>query len=168
MRQIGDFARFLEVVSFSHGTVLTIRTGTRETAVHREAIEGYLDVLDNLLVAFWLPVFTKRAMRATAAHPTFYFFDTGVFRAPRLTGPLDRPAELDGVALEGFVAPNVRAWIAYSGPPPDLSHWRTRTGIEVDFVVYGNAHFFALEVKNTERVRPDDLRGLGAFMGEYP
>ena len=113
-------------------------------------------------------MFTKRAARATAAHPKFYFFDTGVFRALRPTGPLDRPAEVDGAALEGLVAQHLRAWIAYSGAPLDLSYWRTRTGIEVDFVVYGNTDFFALEVKNTDRVRPDDLRGLRAFMDEYP
>ncbi len=168
VRQIGDFARFLEVVSFSHGSVLTISNVARETAVHRKAVEGYLDVLEDLLVAFRLPVFTRRASRATASHPKFYFFDTGVFRALRPTGPLDRPAEVDGAALEGLVAQHLRAWIAYSGAPLDLSYWRTRTGIEVDFVVYGNTDFFALEVKNTDRVRPDDLRGLRAFMGEYP
>jgi uncharacterized protein len=168
VRQIGDFARFLEVVSFSHGSVLTISNVARETAVHRKAVEGYLDVLEDLLVAFRLPVFTKRASRATAAHPKFYFFDTGVFSALRPTGPLDRPAEVDGAALEGMVAQHLRAWIAYSGAPLELSYWRTRTGIEVDFVVYGNTDFFALEVKNTDRVRPDDLRGLRAFMGEYP
>ena len=168
VRQIGDFARFLEVVSFSHGSVLTVSNVARETAVHRKAIEGYLEILEDLLVAFRLPVFTKRAARATSAHPKFYFFDTGVFRALRPTGPLDRPAEVDGAALEGLVAQHLRAWIAYSGSPLDLSYWRTRTGIEVDFVVYGNTDFFALEVKNTDRVRPHDLRGLRAFMGEYP
>ena len=168
VRQIGDFARFLEVVSFSHGSVLTISNVARETSVHRKAVEGYLDVLDDLLVAFRLPVFTKRASRATVAHPKFYFFDTGVFRALRPTGPLDRPSEVDGAALEGLVAQHLRAWIAYTGASLDLSYWRTRTGTEVDFVVYGNTDFFAIEVKNTDRVRAEDLRGLRAFLSEYP
>jgi hypothetical protein len=79
--------------------VLTVSNVARETAVHRTAVEGYLDVLEDLLVALRLPVFTKRASRATVAHPKFYFFDTGVFRALRPTGPLDRPAEVDGRAL---------------------------------------------------------------------
>lgn len=168
VRQVGDFARFLEVVSFSHGSVLTVSNVARETAVHRKAVEGYLDVLEDLLVAFRLPVFTKRARRATVAHPKFYFFDTGVFRALRPTGPLDRPAEIDGPALEGLVAAHLRGWIAYSGAPLDLSYWRTRTGLEVDFVVYGPSNFFAIEVKNTNKVRPEDLRGLRAFVSEYP
>ncbi len=168
VRKIGDFARFLEVVSFSHGSVLTISNVARETAVHRKAVEGYLDVLEDLLVAFRLPVFTKRASRATVAHPKFYFFDTGVFRALRPTGPLDRPAEVDGAALEGLVAQHLRAWIDLTDASLDLAYWRTRTGTEVDFVVYGNTDFFAVEVKNADRVRAEDLRGLRAFVGEYP
>ncbi len=168
VRRIGDFARFLEVVSFSHGSVLTISNVARETAVHRKAVEGYLDVLEDLLVAFRVPVFTKRAQRATVAHPKFYFFDTGVFCALRPTGPLDRPAEVDGAALEGLVAQHLRAWIDLTDASLDLSYWRTRTGTEVDFVVYGNTDFFAVEVKNSHRVRAEDLRGLRALLGEYP
>jgi predicted AAA+ superfamily ATPase len=102
------------------------------------------------------------------AHPKFYFFDAGVFRALRPTGPLDRPAEVDGAALEGLVAQHLRAWIAYSGASLDLSYWRTRAGTEVDFVVYGETDFLALEVKHTDRVRPADVAGLRSFVSEYP
>ena len=168
VRQVGDFARFLEVVSFSHGAVITISNVARETAVHRKSVEGYLGLLEDLLLAFRLPVFTKRASRATVAHPKFYFFDTGVFRSLRPAGPLDRPAEIEGAALEGMVAQHLRAWIAYSGGALDLFYWRTRAGAEVDFVVYGKTDFFAVEVKHSDRVRSNDLKGLRAFVAEYP
>jgi hypothetical protein len=38
----------------------------------------------------------------------------------------------------------------------------------VDFVIYGGGGFWAVEVKNTTRVRPQDLRALRAFREEYP
>ena len=41
-------------------------------------------------------------------------------------------------------------------------------GHEVDVVVYGEAGFWAIEVKHTSRVRPEDLRALRAFAREYP
>ena len=168
VRQIGDFARFLEVVSFSHASTLTVTNVARDTGVSRTTVEGYLDVLEDLMLAFRLPVFTRRAARATVAHPKFYFFDTGVFRALRPTGPLDRPAEVDGGALEGLVAQHLRAWIAYGTAPCELFYWRTRGGSEVDFVVYGPRDFFAIEVKNADRVRAEDLRGLRTFVTDYP
>lgn len=67
------------------------------------------EVLEDLLLAFRVPVFTRRAKRETSAHPKLFLFDAGVFRSLRPRGPLDRPEE------------------------------------------------------NSDRVRPDDLRGLEAF-----
>jgi len=168
VRNVGDFGRFLEAVSFSHGAVLNVSYVARECQVKRTSVEGFLSVLEDLLLGFRLPVFSRRAERATTSHPKFYLFDAGVFRSLRPRGPLDRPEEAEGPALEGLVAQQLRAWIAYSGGDFDLSFWRTRAGSEVDFVVYGPEGFWALEVKNTRRVRPEDLRSLRSFLSEYP
>lgn len=168
VRSLGDFARFLEAVSFSHGQVLNVSAVAREAGVHRKTVQGFLDVLGDLLLSFQLDVFTRRAKRQTAAHPKFYLFDAGVFRSLRPAGPLDRPAEIDGAALEGLVAQHLRAWIAYSGRDVGLHTWRTRSGVEVDFVLYGEDAFYAIEVKNSADVRPADLRGLRAFRDDYP
>lgn len=168
VRQVGSFARFLETVSFSHGGGLTLTNVARDAAVNRKTVEGFVEVLEDLLVSFKVPVFTKRARRATAVHPKFYFFDAGVFRSLRPAGPLDRPAEIDGAALEGLMAQQLRAWIACSNDDHELFYWRTRSGVEVDFIVYGTKQFAAIEVKNSARVRPADLRGLKAFREDYP
>jgi uncharacterized protein len=167
-RNIGHFARFLEVVSFSHGAVLNVSNVARECQIERKTASAYVEVLEDLLLSFRLPVFTRRAQRHTAAHPKFYLFDTGVFRALRPKGPLDRPQEIEGASLEGLVAQHLRAWTAYSDQEAKLFYWRTRAGVEVDFVVYGEAGFWAIEVKNTARVRPEDLRGLKSFAADYP
>ncbi|MDX9735616.1 MAG: DUF4143 domain-containing protein [Thermoanaerobaculia bacterium] len=166
-RNVGGFARFLEAASFSHGGVLNVANVARECQIERKTVSGYVDVLEDLLLGFRLPVFAKRAKREVTAHPKFYFFDAGVFRSLRPRGPLDRPEEIDGAALEGLVAQHLRAWLAYGGAG-NLFFWRTRAGSEVDFVVYGPSGFWAIEVKNTGRVRPEDLRPLAAFAEEYP
>jgi len=168
VRSIGSFARFLEAVSFSHANVINISNVARESEVERKTVTGYLEVLEDLLLSYRLPVFTRRAKRKTAAHPKFYLFDAGVYRSLRPGGPLDRPGEIEGAALEGLVAQHLRAWIAYSDSEFDMYYWRTRSGVEVDFVVYGAEGFWALEVKNTSRVRPEDLRGLKSFKADYP
>jgi len=168
-RSVGAFARFLEAISLSQAQVLNLANVARECQVERKTAAGYLGVLEDLLLAFRLPVFTRRASRATVAHPKFYLFDAGVFRALRPAGPLDRDAgAVDGAALETLVAQHLRAWLAYSTRRADLYYWRTPGGHEVDFVVYGEAGFHAIEVKQTGRVRPEDLRALRAFTRDYP
>lgn len=168
VRNVSAFSRFLEVAAFSHASILNVLNVARECGLERKAAEAYFQILDDLLLAFRLPVFTKRAARALVAHPKWYYVDAGVFRSVRQTGPLDRPTEIDGAALEGLVAEHLRAWIAYSGAGHTLSYWRTRSGLEVDFVVYGPDTFVAVEVKNAATVRPEDLKGLCAFLEDYP
>ena len=168
VRNLGQFARFLEVVSFSHASVLNVSAIARDVGANRKTVAGFLDVLGDLLLSFQLKVFTRRAKRRTAQHPKFYLFDTGVFRALRPAGPLDRPEEIGGAALEGLVAQHLRAWLDYSTTDAEFYTWRTRAGVEVDFVVYGPDGFWAVEVKNAATIRPEDLRGLRAFREDYP
>jgi len=158
----------LEAMSFSQGSVLNLSNVSRECQVGRKTVEGYLEILEDLLLSFRLPVFTQRAKRELASHPKFYFFDAGVFRANRPTGPLDAPSELDGLALEGLVAQHLRAWCDYSAGNHRLHYWQTRSQVEVDFIVYGASGLFAVEVKNSTQVRPEDLRALKNFAEDYP
>ena len=119
-RNIGNFARFLEAISFSHGGLLNVSAVARECEVERKVVAGYIGILEDLLLAFRVPVFRKRAKRATVNHEKIYLFDAGVFRSLRPKGLLDRPDEIDGQALEGLVAQHLRAWAAYSRHHADL------------------------------------------------
>ena len=167
-RNIGSFSRFLEAVAFSHAASLNVSEIARECETSRSTVAGYLGLLEDLLLAFRLPVFTRRAKRRLVSHPRFFYFDCGLYRSLRPSGPLDRPDELAGPALEGLVAQHLRAWLAYSGSRARLHYWRTRGGAEVDFVLYGTAGLWGFDVMNAHRVRPADLRGLTSFGDEYP
>lgn len=168
VRNIGAFSRFLEAISFSHGAVLNVSSVARECEVERKTVEGFISILEDLLLCSKLPVFSKRAKRAVIAHNKFYFFDTGVFRSLRPAGPLDKPEEIEGAAIEGLVYQHLEAWNSYSGGENRLYYWRTSAGSEVDFVIYGKKVFAAIEVKNSRRVRPEDIRSLNAFRDDYP
>jgi uncharacterized protein len=168
VRNIGNFSRFLEAISFSQAAVLNLANVARECHVNRRTVEGYLEILEDLLLAFRVPVFTRRAQRELAAHPKFFFFDAGVFRANRPSGPLDAPSEIDGATLESLVAQHLLAWCDYSCGNHQLHYWQTRSKVEVDFVIYGESGLYALEVKNSAQVRPADLRGLKNFGEDFP
>lgn len=168
VRNVGAFARFLESVSFSHASLLNVANVARDCQVERKVVEGYVAIMEDLLLGFRVDVFAKRAKRALVAHPKFYVFDAGVYRSLRPKGPLDRPEEIEGHALEGLVAQHLRAWAGYSRTDDAVYYWRTRAGVEVDFVVYGSSGLFAVEVKNAARLQPRDLASLKAFRTDYP
>jgi uncharacterized protein len=168
VRSLESFSRFLEVISFSHASQLNVTNVARECEVKRKTVENYIGILEDLLLAFQIPVFTRKAKREVVQHSKFFLFDTGVFRALRPTGPLDRASEIEGAALEGLVAQHLQAWIDYTVQPHKLYFWRTRTGVEVDFVIYGALGLWAIEVKNALRIHPADLKPLQSFLSDYP
>jgi uncharacterized protein len=168
VREIGAFARFLETISFSHGSILNLSNIARECSVTRKVVENYLSILEDLLLGYKLPVFTKRAKRAMTAQPKFYLFDAGVYYHLRPKGRLDSPDEVGGMALEGLVLQHFKAWCDYSDDRVECFFWRTRGGSEVDFVLYGEHHFHAVEVKNAKQIHPRSLTSLKAFLNDYP
>jgi predicted AAA+ superfamily ATPase len=168
VRNLGAFSRFLEIVSFSHGAVLNISNVARECQVSRTIVTGYFDILEDLLLAYRLPVFARRAKRKTATHPKFFLFDSGLYRRLRQRGPLDTESEIAGSALEGLVGQHLRAIIDYVLNDVHLFYWRSLAGNEVDFVLYGGVVFTAIEVKNASTLNPIDYNGLRAFGDDYP
>ncbi len=167
-RNLAAFTRFLEAASFSQGSLLNIAAVARDCHVERKVVENYFQILEDLLLAIRVPVFTKRAKRRLVGHPKFYFFDTGVFRSLRIRGPLDSSEEIDGAACETLLLQELRATNDNAGLDYQLYYFRTADGIEVDFVLYGERGLHAFEVKRASRLRSQDFHPLNAFLADYP
>ena len=167
-RNLQAFFRFLEAASFSQASTLNISETARDCGVNRKLVEEYFNILEDLLLAHRIEVFTKRAKRRMAVHPKFFLFDVGVYRAIRPKGPLDRPEEIEGSALETLIFQELRAVNDLNGLGYSLYYWRTADGREVDFILYGEKGIVAIEVKRSARIRTQEFKGLMAFSEDYP
>lgn len=167
-RNLGAFSRFLEAASFSQGSVLNISSVARDCAVERKVVENYFGILEDLLIAHRLPVFAKKAKRRLVSHAKFYFFDTGVYRTLRPTGPLDMPEQIEGAAFETLFFQELLAINDALGLGYTISYWRTSNDTEVDFVLYGNRGLKAFEIKRAGKVSSSMLSGLKSFLRDYP
>ncbi len=167
-RNLAAFARFLEAASFSQGSVLNISEVARDCAVERKVVENYFMILEDLLLACRIPIFSKRAKRRLVVHPKFYFFDVGVYRTLRPMGPLDAPEEVEGISFESLFFQELNAINDYLKLGYKIYYWRTSSNLEVDFVIYGKRGLKVFEIKRRGKVNSSDLRGLKAFLKDYP
>lgn len=168
-RNLGAFSRFLETASFSQGAVLNISAVAQECSIERKTVENYFKILEDLLIGYRLPVFTKKAKRRLIAHPKFYFFDVGMYRTLRPKGPLDMPEEAVGVALETLVFQELNAINDTLGLGYKIYYWQPLSrDSEVDFILYGSKGIKAVEVKKTAKFSPSLLKGLKLFLNDYP
>lgn len=167
-RNVSAFSRFLEVASFSQASVLNMSEIAREASINRKVIEDYFCIIEDLLLAQRIPVFTKRAKRKLIAHSKFYFFDVGVYRAIRPKGPYDSMEEEEGATFETIVYQELQAINHYYHLQYKLYFWRTTDQVEVDFVLYGPNGIIGIEVKRSEYIDSKDLKGLRLFGSDYP
>lgn len=181
VRSLESFTRFLEVAALANAQVTSVASLARDAAVARPTVQGYFEVLADTLIGAWLPAWRPRAKVKEASHPKFYLFDCGVVRAlaRRLREPLE--AAERGALLETLVFHELRAQLAYSGCGGDLSYYRTPSGSEVDFVWTRGKVAVGIEVKASERWRPEHGRALadlhragvigrcfGVYLGDQP
>lgn len=167
-RNLAAFSRFLEVASFSQGQVLNISAVSREAAIERTTVIGYFNILEDLLIGYMIPPFTKRAKRRLVSHPKFYYFDAGLYRAIRPMGPFDTSQEIGGISVETLVCQQLAAMNDLLKLGYKIYYWRTATGVEVDFVMYGARGVIAIEVKSSDAYKPEMVTGLKRFAADYP
>lgn len=154
-KDIGGFARFLEVAALCNGQVVNVTGVARDAGVARPTVARHFEVLVDTLLGTWLPAWRPRARIKEVQHPKFFLFDPGVARglAGRLREPLTDPEQ--GALLETLVFHELRAAIAYQNLGGTLSYWRTPSGSEVDFVWERGDTRIGFEVKASKRWRSE-------------
>ena len=180
-RNLGAFARFLEVAARQNAQLTNASGIARDVGISRRTVQSHFEILEDTLIGCWLPPWRLKSANKQVRQSKFYFFDSGVARA--LTGRLPYPPtdqEL-GPLAETFVLNELRAYLAYSALDYKLHFWRSYDGAEVDLLCETAAGFVAIEVKASSRWEKRFNRGLhrvredlgkdrttcyGAYLGE--
>ena len=166
VRNLPGFARFLPAAALYHGEVVNVSGLARDCGVARTTAQGYLEILEDTLLAFRLPAFEARLRVRERRHPKLYWVDPGLVRAvKRLRGPI--APEERGALLEGWVLHLLRACAEEGNLFEDLHYWAPHPAnrTEVDFLLRRGAEFLAIEVKSRARYHTGMLPGLRAIAG---
>ena len=165
-RNLKTFSRFMEIAALSNGEVVNYNNIASECGVSAPTVKEYFSILEETLIGYTIPAFTKNVKRRVIQSPKFYYFDVGIVNfLLRRRSLLPGSAEF-GHAFEHLIMQELIAYIGYSESQHSLSYWRTTSGYEIDAVI-GNANV-AIEIKSTEEVHSHHTRGLKAFSEEFP
>jgi len=166
VRNLPVFSAFLNAAALSDGSLVNFANIARECGVSGHTVKGYFEILEDTLLARWLPAYTRRPKRRVVGAPKFYFADVGVVNHLARRGQIQPGGELFGKAFENWVLHELHAHVAYVGPLVDLSYWRLASGIEVDFIVGDMA--VAIEAKASAKITADHLKGLRHLHADHP
>jgi predicted AAA+ superfamily ATPase len=165
-RNIPAFSRFFDAMGYSHGELTNFSNIARECGVDSKTVKEYYQILEDTLLGTMIAPFKRRQSRQVISQaPKFYLFDVGVAGALAHRHLTEERGELFGKAFEHFIFMEIRAHRSLSDLNYSINFWRTKSGLEADFVL-GDGQV-AIEVKGTSRVERSELRSLMAFRDEY-
>ena len=165
-RNIPAFSRFFEAMGYSHGQLTNYANIARECGVSAKTVREYYQILVDTLLGMQLPPFKRRQNRQVISKASkFYLFDVGVAGYLSKRKIIEERGELFGHAFEHFIFMELLAHRSYRELEYDLAFWRTKSGMEVDFIL-GDGQV-AVEVKGSRNVQSRDLRSSRAFVEEY-
>jgi predicted AAA+ superfamily ATPase len=164
VRNLPAFLRFLPVAALFHGQTLNISGLARDAATSRATIEGYIEILEDTLLATRLPAFESRLRVRERRHPKVYWVDPGLVRAAKRQLS-ELSVEERGPLLEGVVLTLLRAHNVNGALFDEIAYWSPAqsTATEVDFVLRRGRQYLAIEVKHQSRSGADLLTGLRAI-----
>ncbi|MFN0205638.1 MAG: ATP-binding protein [Planctomycetota bacterium] len=163
VRDLGGYARLLDLVAAGSGNILNLQSLCREAGISYETARRYLEILEDTLLIFRVPAWSGSDRASLIAHPRIYIFDIGV-RNALLRRPLDKPlADERGLLLEHIVAYELHNRLSTLWPDAKLYHFRTRNDVEVDFVLEVDRELWGIEVKAARQVSRHDCKGLAAL-----
>jgi predicted AAA+ superfamily ATPase len=165
-RNLPAFARFLDAIAMTHGELTNFSNVARDCGVDSKTVKEYYQILVDTLLGYFVLPYKKHVGRdVISATPKFYLFDIGVAN----TLAKRKIEQLKGIeaghCFEHFILMELIAYRGLQELEFDINFWRTKTGLEVDFIL-GKAEV-AIEVKISNTVSKTELRGLVAFCEEH-
>lgn len=166
VRNLQAFSRFMEVAALSNGEMINYSNIANDCGIDSKTVKEYFTILQDTLVGYMIPAYTKVMKRKLRQNPKFYYFDIGVVNY--LLGRRNlQPGSADfGHAFEHLIIQELIAYLGYNHFENQLSYWHTYNDYEVDAVL-GDAEI-AIEIKSCKEVQSRHLTGLKAFKEEHP
>ena len=164
-RNIPAFSRFFDSMAYSHGQLTNYSNIARDCGVDSKTVKEYYQILVDTLLGTMVEPFKRRQNRQVITRAAkFYLFDVGVAGAITKQHIEEEKGELFGKAFEHFIFMEIAAYNSYNEIDCKINFWRTKSGLEVDFVLGGGE--VAIFVSGAARIEKKDLRPLNAFIEE--
>ena len=151
------FRRFQKLAALRSGQMLSFSELARDAGVAVETARRYLEYLRLSYQAFLLQPCAENITSQVVKTPKVFWIDCGLLRS--LTGRA-ADAPMDGHFFETYVASELVKWLRTLHSDAQLFYYRTRSGLEVDFLLQGSHGLLGIEVKSRETVAKTDIGGM--------
>ena len=151
------FRRFQQLAALRSGQMLSFSELGRDAGMAVETARRYLEYLRLSYQAFLLQPFSENLTSQVVKTPKIFWADCGLLRS--LTGR-DASAPIDGHFFESYCAAEIVKYLRCLQLNAQVFYYRTRSGLEIDFLLQTSKGILTVEVKMREAVSKADIRPM--------
>ncbi|CUU02210.1 MAG: ATP-binding protein [Fimbriimonadales bacterium] len=163
VQQVSELVLLTRLLAANSAQLLNQASLSRECGIPQTTLRRYVSLLEAMFLLTRVPAWYTNISQRLLKTPKILLNDTGITCAlldvdenRLLQDPL-----LRGRMLESFVGMELLKQIEFTAQRVRLSHFRTASGHEVDFVLEkASGEVVGVEVKASSRLDADDFRGL--------
>lgn len=160
--------QLMTLIAHSSGQLVNYQQLATDCKVSIPTVQNYLNILEQTYVIQKLTPFVGNKRTEITSNPVYYFIDNG-FRNQALRDFQNLETRMDcGLLIESFVLQELLKYRVQKFYDFSIHYWRTKSGAEVDFVLYKNEnHFLPIEVKYRSLSKSALPRGYHSFLQAY-
>jgi len=170
VRNLPPFRRFLDVAAQGDTEVINYSNIAKDIHSDPKTVSGYYDILEDTLLGFRLPAYSKSIRRKQKKAPKFYLFDTGVTRAlaERVDYELVPKTFEYGQLFESFIVNEIKRRLTYLDKQFSLSYLRVSDDTEIDLIIEQSSKArWIIEIKSTTSIDERHARALATLREEF-
>ena len=138
----------------------------QDCGIDHRTVKDYFEILQDTLIGYLIPGFSATHKRKAILAPKFYYFDVGIANYLLNRRNLNPGTADFGHDFEHLVIQELITCMIYSKSVESFTYWRTGSGYEVHAII-GHGRI-AIEIKSTSEVNSRHLKGLKAFLEDFP
>ena len=136
--------------------------------ISQPTVKSHYQLLEDMFMGFRIMAYSGSPRKNLLSSPRFFFFDLGIRHAAAGLNPDRNVVRTDpGRYFEQWVGIEIWKRLQYRGEGK-LSHFRTKDGAEVDYIVELEDRLIPIEVKWTDKPSLRELTSLAAFIKDHP
>ncbi|HCE45388.1 MAG TPA: GTP-binding protein [Lentisphaeria bacterium] len=165
-----QFGRFFSISAALTAQEVNYSQLGRDIGLTQRTAHAWLDIMRGTYQWMEVPPYHGNSIKRISGKPKGYLGDTGLAcSAQAISSPSAiAGSPLAGALFETWVVNEMKKQCSLMSFPPNMYHWRSHGGGEVDLILERDGVLYPMEIKMTTQPARNDIRGISALRDTYP
>jgi len=164
------FGRFIGLLAALSAQEINYNQIGRELGIDRKTAMAWTEIAEATYQWINVPAFTRNPVKKIAGKKKGFFTDTGLICYLQKISHADVIGNhpLKGRLFETYICMEIIKGLQSQHLVPNLYHFRSHSGAEVDLILEMNGVLYPIEIKAKSNPNRKDVRGFAAFKDCFP